>query len=102
VKIAQRTFTCLRVFDIERLYDVPERNSILAEAYLTRSGRTVLFRRYNARLWALHPESTYDGPPWDERFPQNTVIVINGITFVHWYDVLSDLACGVRGGRASK
>jgi len=60
------------------------------EAYLARSGRTVLFRRYNGRLW-----KTKDKPPWDERFPDHNRVVINGVTFVHWYDCLTDLACGI-------
>ena len=87
VKIGTRRFTCLRVFDVEA---EPSETQELVEAYLARSGRTVLFRRYNGRLW-----KTKDKPPWDERLPDHNRVVINSATFVHWYDCLTDLACGI-------
>jgi len=92
VRIADRSFTCLRVLDVGT---VPSETGILVEAYVNREGRTVLFRRYNGRLWAIGGESGYDGAPWDERFPGHQRIVIDGVTFVHWYDCLTDVACGI-------
>jgi hypothetical protein len=93
VRVGRRAFTCLRVFQVQDGQSAFERG-ILVEAYLTRSGRTVLFRRYNGRLWQIHRGSTCGGPPWDERLPEHARIVIDGATFVHWYDCLSGLACG--------
>jgi hypothetical protein len=90
VKVAENAFTCLRILDVRE----PSETGILAEQYLTRAGRTVLFRRYNGRQWGRHRGSIYDGPAWDERFPHHSRIVIDGITFVHWYDCLSELAIG--------
>lgn len=90
VKIDDRSFTCLRVFDAE---DVPREEGELIEAYLTREGRTVLCRRYNGRRW----KRGEDQPTWDEQFPEHARIVIDGVMFVHWYDCLSDLACGIDG-----
>jgi hypothetical protein len=92
VEIADRWFTCLRVLDVE---GKPSETGTLVEAYLNREGRTVLFRRYNGRLWAVGGGGGYDGPPWTERFPQHAQIVIDGHTYVHWYDCLTDVACNI-------
>jgi len=93
VTIGERSFTCLRVLDVAHVFT---EESILMEGYLTREGRTVLCRRYNGRQWGRGPRSAYaDKPPWDERFPAHNRIVIDGVTFVHWYDCLSDRACGI-------
>jgi len=95
VKIGGRAFTCLRVVYVDTDGDDGASDKgILYESYLTRGGRTVLGRRYNGRLWGLGRQSPFDGPPWDERFPDNARIVIDGVTFVHWYDVLSERALG--------
>ncbi len=92
LRIADRTFTCLRVLDVGA---APSETGILVEAYINRKGRTVLFRRYNGRLWAIGGGSGYDGAPWDEQFPAHQHIVLDGVTFVHWYDCLTDVACGI-------
>jgi len=92
VQIAQRSFTCLRVLDGGL---APSETETLVEAYVNKKGRTVLFRRYNGRLWAIGGGSGYDGLPWDQRFPDHQRIVIDRVTFVHWYDCLTDIACGI-------
>lgn len=51
-------------------------------------------RRYNGRQWHVTAEGAYR-IPWDERFPDNQRLVIDGVTFVQWYDCLSGLACGL-------
>lgn len=97
VRIGQRRFTCLRVLDLRtsaRSKDDLERE-ILSECYYTRSDRLVLFRRYNGRHWATQAKSAYAGPPWDQRFPDNARLVINGALFVHWYDCLTDVSLGI-------
>jgi len=91
VKIGDRRFMCLRVLDGE---DEPSEEGELMEAYLTREGRTVLCRRYNGRRW----KRGEDKPTWDEEFPGNARIVIDGVTFVHWYDCLTHLGCGIDVG----
>ena len=93
VCVGERRFTCLRVLEI----DVPPSESgILSVGYVTRQGRTVLDRRYNGRQWARHEGSSFaKQPPWDERFPDHDRIVINGVTYVHWYDCLSHTALGI-------
>ena len=97
VSVGLRRFTCLRVIDVRtraRSKADLERE-ILSECYYTRSGQLILFRRYNGRHWATGGKSTYAGPPWDERFPDNIRLVINGATFVHWYDCLTDVSTGI-------
>lgn len=89
VSIGSRSFTCLRVLDVEHTFS---ENSLLMEGYLTREGRTVLCRRYNGRLWRGGSKAKL---PWDEEFPDHNRIIIDGVTFVHWYDCLSDFACGI-------
>jgi hypothetical protein len=93
VTIGPSSFTCLRVLDVAPVFT---EESTLMEGYLIREGRTVLCRRYNGRQWSRKPGSAHaDKPPWDERFPTHNRIVIDGVTFVHWYDCLTDRACGV-------
>ncbi len=90
LSVGGRSFTCLRVLDVSL---TPSEEDILMEGYLTRDGRTVLCRRYNGRQWHRKPGNAH--APWDERFPTHNRIVIDGVTFVHWYDCLSDRACGI-------
>ena len=93
VHIGERCFTCMRVFDLEK--EAGERD-VMVEAYVTRTGRTVLFRRYNGNRWAKR-----DAPPhgwgeemtWEEDLPHNHRMVIGGVTYVHYYDSLTDAAC---------
>ncbi len=95
VHIGQRRFTCLRVFEVEQ--EATERD-VMIEAYITQAGRTVLFRRYNGNRWAKK-----DAPPhnwgekmnWEEDLPHSDRIVIDEVTYVHYYDNLTDAACGI-------
>ena len=88
VRIGNRSFTCLRVIDVD---EEPNEEQMLVEAYLTESGRTVLFRRYNGRRWKLGEKRR----PWDEALPDHQRLVVDGVIFVHWYDCLTGLACGL-------
>lgn len=83
VEVAGNSFHCLRVFDHDLFDDfgAGEEGGLLIEAYLTREGRALLLRRYNGRL------QVDDGKvPWDEELPDSPRIVIDGMTYVHWYD----------------
>lgn len=55
--------------------------------YIDQKGRTVLWRRFNRDDWAL---DRYEGQSWSQRLPDNDRIIINGHTFVHWYDCITD------------
>ena len=97
VRIGDQTFECMRVFDIDA--DTSDR-AVLVMAYVTRAGRTLLFRRYNGNFWGKREE-----PPhlqgvemtWEEDLPHTHRLVIDGVKYVHHYDVLTDEACGMRG-----
>ena len=81
VTVADTTETCLRVIDLHG--EKPE-DILLMEAFLTRDGRAMLSRRYNGVEW----QSERRGFRWDERFPDNARLVIDGVTYVHWYDCI--------------
>lgn len=89
VLIGERLFTCLRVLDCQ---DRVSEKGLLLEVYLTQQGRTALFRRYNGRLWHVGAR----GQPWEKRLPNAKRIVIDGRVYVHWYDSLIGLSCGIR------
>jgi hypothetical protein len=95
-KLRERSFECLRVLD--RSKDNP---MILVENYMSREGRTVLFRRYNHPLWKLERYKQR----WDEKFPEAQRITLSGEEYIHWYDCLSDyvlnesIPCGNPGER---
>lgn len=88
VKIGERSFTCLRVYDLKgSVKDKASRGGELTEGYVTQTGRTVLVRQYCP---VGFPFDRFENKVADE----NTQIVIDGVTFMHWYDSLSNLAFG--------
>ena len=97
VQIGRRHFTCLRVFEIIKYKQAAERGQVI-EAYITRAGRTVVYRRYNGNRFGKH-----DAPPhnwgkamtWEEDLPHAARLVVDGVTYVHYYDELSAAACGI-------
>ncbi len=96
VRIGDRAFECMRVFDIDD--DASER-AVLVMAYVTRAGRTILFRRYNGNQWGKRenpPHSWGVKMTWEEDLPYTDRQVIDGVKYVHHYDSLTDEACGIR------
>jgi len=62
-------------------------DAVLSETYIGMDGRTVLWRRFNRDDWALK----HFGPQtWSERLPDNERLIVDGQTFVHWYDCVTD------------
>jgi hypothetical protein len=59
---------------------------IAIEQYLDQNGRTILWRRFNKNDWAF---SRY-GKLWTELLPDNERLTVNGETYVHWYDCVTD------------
>ena len=95
VHIGERHFTCMRVFQVEA--EATERE-VMIEAYIIREGRSVLFRRYNGNRWAKRdepPQNWGTELTWAEDLPHTNHIVIDGVQYVHYYDNLTDVACGV-------
>ncbi len=81
VEICGKRYDTICVMDIET-YD----GGVASEQYLDQEGRTVLWRRFNRDDWA---KERY-GRPWSELLPENERITINGATYVHWYDCITD------------
>lgn len=61
-------------------------DDIVTEQYLDKNGRTILWRRFNKNDWA---HQRY-GKLWTELLPENERLSVNGETYVHWYDCVSD------------
>ena len=61
-------------------------NGALTEQYLDRNGRTVLWRRFNKNDWAYH----HYGKLWTDLLPDNERLTVNGETYVHWYDCVTN------------
>ncbi|HOP11912.1 MAG TPA: RNA polymerase sigma factor [Oscillospiraceae bacterium] len=61
-------------------------DGVATEQFLDPNGRTILWRRFNRDDWALERYKQR----WTERFPENERLTINGRTFVHWYDCITD------------
>ena len=91
VAVGERHFTCLRIIELDAPVAKIGRDDLIGETYVTEDGRTVLIRLF------AHPEKTMYN---DQRVRESVVldkdvqIVIDGVTFVHWYDSLSNLALG--------
>ncbi len=81
VKINGKSYDTVCVMDISCFND-----AVASEAYLDKNGRTVLWRRFNRDDWAF---DRY-GQKWSEKLPENERLTINGETYVHWYDCISD------------
>ena len=59
---------------------------IIIEQYLDKNGRTILWRRFNRNDWAYHRY----GKQWTEILPDSEILIVNGETYVHWYDCITD------------
>ena len=74
-------------YDTVCVMNVGHFNSRIAiEQYLDKNGRTILWRRFNKNDWAKHRY----GKEWTELLPDNERLTINGETYVHWYDCITD------------
>lgn len=88
VDLVQRcTVTILGTsYDTVRLFYLDGQNQVASEQYLDKQGRTILWRRFNHNNWA---QERYQ-KPWTELLPDNDRLTINGETYVHWYDCITD------------
>lgn len=82
VTIGGKTFDTVCLIDVMCFDD-----TIVSEQYLDSSGRTILWRRFNRDDWAIE---RFGGKPWSEQLPANERITVNGQTYVHWYDCITD------------
>ena len=81
VKIGEKSFNTVCVMDI-----CDFNNPIAIEQYIDENGRTILWRRFNRDDWAIKRYKK----KWSEQFPNNEQLIINGETYVHWYDCITD------------
>lgn len=81
VKIAGKNYDTVRVMDVETY-----NNGVVSEQFLDKNGRTILWRRFNRDDWAFDRYKKL----WSEILPQNERLTINGKTYVHWYDCITD------------
>ena len=73
------------VYDtVRRVIAEPSGSKVLTEQYITKDGRTVIWRRFNRNDWGY---ARY-GKPWTELRPENERLTVNGETYVHWYDTV--------------
>lgn len=82
VCINGKSYDTVCVMDIQCFND-----GVASEQYVDQNGRTVLWRRFNKDDWAI---DRFGGKLWSEKLPDNERITINGETYVHWYNCISD------------
>ena len=81
VTINGRSFDTVCVMDVNT-YD----SGMASEQYLDKNGRTVLWRRFNRDDWQFESYRKH----WTELLPDNERLSVNGETYVHWYDCITD------------
>lgn len=79
--IGGKSYDTVCVMDIEN-YNC----GVVSEQYLDKNGKTILWRRFNRDDWAID----HYKKKWSELLPMNERIVVNKITYVHWYDCITD------------
>ncbi len=81
VTINGRSYDTVCVMDIET-YNC----GVVTEQFLDKNGKTILWRRFNRDDWAIDRYKK----KWSEQLPNNEQLTINGTTYVHWYDCITD------------
>ncbi len=82
VAINGRKYDTVRVLSLDSYYG----EYVCCEQYLDENGRTILWRRFNHDDWAIKRYKK----KWSEQLPNNEQLIINGETYVHWYDCITD------------
>lgn len=83
VTIQGKSYDTVCVWDVE-CYEY--QNGVCSQQFIDPNGRTILWRRFNRDDWAFH----HFGKRWTEMLPDNERVTINGQTYVHWYDCITD------------
>ena len=81
VTINGKSYDTVCVMDIET-YNC----GVVSEQFLDKNGKTILWRRFNRDDWAF---KTYN-KKWSEMMPGNDRLIVNGTTYVQWYDCITD------------
>jgi len=76
-----------KIYDTVCVMDIETYNcGVVSEQFLDKNGRTILWRRFNRDDWAMERYKRR----WSELLPDNEQLTINGTTYVHWYDCITD------------
>ena len=81
IEIGEKTFDTVCVMELGHF-----NNAIAIEQYIDENGRTILWRRFNRDDWA----TKHYKRKLSEQLPNNEQLIINGETYVHWYDCITD------------
>ncbi len=81
VTIGGKRYDTVCVMDIET-YNC----GVVSEQFLDQNGKTILWRRFNRDDWAIDRYKK----KWSEQLPENDRLTVNGVTYVHWYDCITD------------
>ena len=81
VTIGGKSYDTVCVMDVETY-----NGGVASEQFLDKNGRTILWRRFNRDDWALQRYKKR----WSEQLPKNEKLTINGQTYVHWYDCITE------------
>ena len=81
VEINGKKYDTVCVMDLWQYND-----KVLSQQFLDKNGRTILWRRFNRNDWAMN----HYQKKWSEMLPDNECITVNGETYVHWYDCITD------------
>ena len=81
VTIGGKKYDTVCVMDIETY-----NGGVVSEQFLDKNGRTILWRRFNRNDWAIERYKK----KWSELLPDNERLTVNGKTFVHWYDCITE------------
>ncbi len=81
VTINGKTYDTVCIMDFETYNE-----GTVSEQFVDQNGKTVLWRRFNRNDWAFHRY----GKLWTELLPENERMAVNGATYVHWYDCITD------------
>lgn len=81
VAINGKTYDTICVMDVEANV-----NGTVIEQFIDKNGRTVLWRIYcqNDFLFPKYQKL------WTEMLPDSETLMVNGLTYVHWYDCITD------------
>ncbi len=82
VTVNGKDYDTVRVLSLDSYYG----EYVCCEQYLDSNGRTVLWRRFNRDDWNIERYKK----KWTEQLPNNDRLIINGETYVHWYDCITD------------
>ena len=82
VTICGKTYDTVCVMDVQTY-----NNGVVSEQFLDKNGRTILWRRFNKNDWHV---DHYGGKPWSEQLPENDQLIVDGETYVQWYDCITD------------